>query len=609
MNNLVEPIKLTKPVEPVQNQSSSVGQHNSQQSENQTQGKDDFQRVLDQQVETRRQQEKQQAQKKEAQSKPTENQSAKTTHKPHTVDKKINITDTAEKLDETDPEVTVAVADNGKDIVKQATPKPAVKQHTPVDKTKPLVADTTKNTKAPVDAKQTSELVDKKPTQPKVEITQTGKEKKLSNALKSNKPSKVKDTIKEEPTVDLAKTDKNKIVEADIKHVKEKKADQTETQHVEEPAEVVSKQANALRHEIADVPVKSGEVIKKADVKTTQQPEKNTTDVKASPKQLSQKEIQHSPQQLQQRQPEAVDVAPVATELVEPEVALAELDANTVPKHSVIAELQKTALEKRELAKHLQQDLNVKSAKSAMLSDTSTELSNELPTEKMSGNRAADFIQTMSQQANAVKQAVQRPVPSDLAKADAIKDTATKPVDNPSTLANVATPAAQAASMSPSAVMSSAPLGSSNQIYAYPGKNGWNQAISQKVMYMVGAGDQTARLNLNPPELGPLQVVIQVNNEKADATFISDNAEVRQALEDGMEYLKEKMDDAGVALGQANVNDGQQFNQQEQREAFQALANSNGNGSANGLTQGKEEQATTSQKVMSNNNGLVDTFA
>ena len=65
-------------------------------------------------------------------------------------------------------------------------------------------------------------------------------------------------------------------------------------------------------------------------------------------------------------------------------------------------------------------------------------------------------------------------------------------------------------------------------IQAYPGKTGWNEAISQKIVWMVGASEQSATLTLNPKDLGPLQVVIQVNNEKADATFISENPEVRK---------------------------------------------------------------------------------
>ena len=98
-------------------------------------------------------------------------------------------------------------------------------------------------------------------------------------------------------------------------------------------------------------------------------------------------------------------------------------------------------------------------------------------------------------------------------------------------------------------------------IDAYPGKAGWDQAISQRVIYMAGVGEQSATLTLNPPDLGPLQVVVSINNGQADASFTSDNAEVRQALQDGMDNLREKMRESGVELGQTNVQSGEQSRQ------------------------------------------------
>lgn len=147
--------------------------------------------------------------------------------------------------------------------------------------------------------------------------------------------------------------------------------------------------------------------------------------------------------------------------------------------------------------------------------------------------------------------------------------------------------------------------GSSNEINVYPGKAGWNAAISQKVVWMVGATEQSATLTLNPPDLGPLQVVINVNNEKADATFISDNPEVRKALENGMTTLRNAMDQSGVQLGQTNVNTGKQQQAFEQAAREQLAQQSSAN---NGSPQSEESSthATVKPQV---NNGLVDIFA
>lgn len=146
--------------------------------------------------------------------------------------------------------------------------------------------------------------------------------------------------------------------------------------------------------------------------------------------------------------------------------------------------------------------------------------------------------------------------------------------------------------------------GSSNLIEVYPGKPGWDQAISQKVVWMVGAAEQSATLTLNPPELGPLQVVISVNNEKADTTFISENPDVRKALEDGIPALRDLMSEAGVQLGQANVSTGRQQEAFQQSRGERNLVNS-----TSGAVSQDSGNSQTDRVIKRVQNGLVDTFA
>ncbi len=144
---------------------------------------------------------------------------------------------------------------------------------------------------------------------------------------------------------------------------------------------------------------------------------------------------------------------------------------------------------------------------------------------------------------------------------------------------------------------------SSNVIDIYPGKTGWDQAISQRIVWMVGAAEQSATLTLNPPDLGPLQVVINVNNEKADTTFISENPEVRKALEDGIPALRDLMGQAGVQLGQTNVSSGKE-------QDFQQTSGSPKNLHPTAKESSAEDGNNPAvSKVMRAKNGLVDTFA
>jgi flagellar hook-length control protein FliK len=49
---------------------------------------------------------------------------------------------------------------------------------------------------------------------------------------------------------------------------------------------------------------------------------------------------------------------------------------------------------------------------------------------------------------------------------------------------------------------------SRTELSARVGSEAWENQVGQKVVYMVGGEEQTASLTLNPPDLGPLQVVL-----------------------------------------------------------------------------------------------------
>ena len=141
-------------------------------------------------------------------------------------------------------------------------------------------------------------------------------------------------------------------------------------------------------------------------------------------------------------------------------------------------------------------------------------------------------------------------------------------------------------------------------IMEYPGKSGWDQAIGQRVLMMVNNAQQSASISLNPPELGPLEIVIEVSNAQTDTTFLSDRQEVRQALQDGIENLRNMMKESGISLGHTNIGARQQQDQAHY-PAHQAQSGKNG-------LLPKEPQApmSTAQMLSQVRNALggVDTF-
>lgn len=96
----------------------------------------------------------------------------------------------------------------------------------------------------------------------------------------------------------------------------------------------------------------------------------------------------------------------------------------------------------------------------------------------------------------------------------------------------------------------------SDRLSPQVGTPAWDQALGQKVTWMIAGEQQSASLTLNPPDLGPLQVVLNVTNSHANATFVAAQPEVRQALEAAMPRLRDMLGDAGIQLGQATVSSG-----------------------------------------------------
>ncbi|WP_434515356.1 flagellar hook-length control protein FliK [Dechloromonas sp. ARDL1] len=81
----------------------------------------------------------------------------------------------------------------------------------------------------------------------------------------------------------------------------------------------------------------------------------------------------------------------------------------------------------------------------------------------------------------------------------------------------------------------------------------WSQQFSEKVVWMANQEVQSAQININPPQLGPVQITLNLSGDQATAIFASPHADVRQAIENSLPQLKEMLASAGISLGDANV--------------------------------------------------------
>lgn len=140
------------------------------------------------------------------------------------------------------------------------------------------------------------------------------------------------------------------------------------------------------------------------------------------------------------------------------------------------------------------------------------------------------------------------------------------------------------------------------------GSQGWDKALSQKVVWMVGSDVQSASLTLNPPDLGPLQVVLHVSENQATANFTAAQPEVRHALEAAMPKLREMLGDAGIQLGQANVNAGNPNSNPQNAFEQPQQSSRRGSGAASESSDKPPVRVGRTQTI-TGGEGLVDTFA
>ncbi len=89
------------------------------------------------------------------------------------------------------------------------------------------------------------------------------------------------------------------------------------------------------------------------------------------------------------------------------------------------------------------------------------------------------------------------------------------------------------------------------------GTPGWRQEFSQQIHWMARTDMQVASLSLNPPELGPVRVELQLSGAEATARFTSPLPEVRLAIESALPELKASMEASGLTLSGATVGHGQ----------------------------------------------------
>ena len=139
---------------------------------------------------------------------------------------------------------------------------------------------------------------------------------------------------------------------------------------------------------------------------------------------------------------------------------------------------------------------------------------------------------------------------------------------------------------------------------ATPGSPQFSHELGEHLLWLVREGVHEARLQLNPRDLGPIEVRLGVSDGAAQLSFSAQHAGTAAAVQQSLPQLREMLAQQGLQLGQAEVSQqqpgaGQQAPQQERSAAGDARS-----AAARGV-----DEPFVGERVRVIGRGLVDAYA
>ncbi|RMG33047.1 MAG: flagellar hook-length control protein FliK [Gammaproteobacteria bacterium] len=142
------------------------------------------------------------------------------------------------------------------------------------------------------------------------------------------------------------------------------------------------------------------------------------------------------------------------------------------------------------------------------------------------------------------------------------------------------------------------------------GEAGWGGAIGERLVWMVKGEMQRAELKLTPPNLGPLEIRLTVNDDKASVSFVSHHAAVRDAIEAALPRLREMLAQDALQLVRADVGGGQTGHGDGATGSAADGGGPSGDGMGSGAAERLSEDSAPAGRTSSSRGvGLLDLFA
>ncbi len=105
------------------------------------------------------------------------------------------------------------------------------------------------------------------------------------------------------------------------------------------------------------------------------------------------------------------------------------------------------------------------------------------------------------------------------------------------------------------------------QVSASLNSSRWSEELGQRVRWLVGQNIGSAQIRLNPAELGPVGIRINVSGDQVSVAFNSQFGVVREAIEAALPKLREMLESQGLNLAEADINQGDTAGNQNGQDA------------------------------------------
>ncbi len=137
-------------------------------------------------------------------------------------------------------------------------------------------------------------------------------------------------------------------------------------------------------------------------------------------------------------------------------------------------------------------------------------------------------------------------------------------------------------------------------------QEGWDDAMGQRVQWMVSKGIQKADIRLNPANLGPLEVRVNMTDDGADVRFISQHGVVRDSVESAMPRLREMLAEQGIDLANVDVSEHSIAQDNGQQDSGQQGTDKNGHGLTDADSASQDAGLVANTRV---SEGMLDMYA